>query len=235
MVDNSIVHDLELAFFGKITASVSHELNNVLSIINEYSGLLDDLMLADERGKPVEKDRIKKIALNIVEQIKREQEIIKLLNRFAHRVDAPILQFNLNELVNDIIRLSRRFASLKKVSLEITLPQETISITNFPFGVQHAIFSYLDLALDYANPNDSITTVLEKEESQAIVRVTCRPINKDEQTEKKLALINLITKNVGVKINTALTNDNNQMINLEIPLSRPDVIRGNKEDSINEH
>jgi signal transduction histidine kinase len=235
MVDDSTLHELELAFFGKITASVSHELNNVLSIINEYSGLLDDLMLADDRGKPVEKDRIKKIALNIAEQIKREQEIIKLLNRFAHRVDAPILQFNLNELVNDIIRLSRRFAALKKVSLEITLPQETISITNFPFGVQHAIFSCLDLALDYANPNDSITAVLDIEKSQAIIQITCRPTNKNEQTEKKLDLINLITKNVGVKINSELISDNYQMINLEIPLSIPDAVRGNEEDSINEH
>lgn len=223
-MDNSILHELELAFFGTITASVSHELNNVLSIINEYSGLLGDLMLAAERGKPIERDRIKKIAFNITEQIKRERDIIKLLNRFAHRVDAPIVQFNLNDLVNDIIRLSRRFASLKKVSMEITLPQETICITNFQFGMQHAIFSCLDLALDCANQSDSITTVLEGEESQAIIKVTCRPINKNEQTEKKLALIDLITKNVGVKIKSTLINENNQLINLEIPLSIPDVI-----------
>jgi signal transduction histidine kinase len=235
MEDNRLLHELELAFFGTITASVSHELNNVLSIINEYSGLLNDLVVADDKGKPIEKARIQKIALNIAEQIKREQEIIKLLNRFAHRVDAPIVQFNLNDLVNDIIRLSRRFASLKKVTLEITLPQETISITNYPFGVQHAIFSCLNLALDFSNTNDSISTKLEKEESQAIINVTCRPIAKNEQTEEKLESISLIIKNVGGKIDTILINDDSQITRLIIPLSIPDRVRENREDPINEY
>ena len=116
MIKDPLLHELELAFFGTITASVSHELNNILSIINEYSGLLDDLILAESKGKPIEKVRIQKIALNIAEQIKRQRDIIKLLNRFAHRVDVPIAQFNLNELVNDIIKLSQRFASLRRIS-----------------------------------------------------------------------------------------------------------------------
>ena len=115
MNDNRLLHDMELAFFGTITASVSHELNNVLSIINEYSGLLDDLVSGDNKDKPIEKERIQKIALNIAKQIKREQGIIKLLNRFAHRVDNTLVKFNLNELVTDITRLSQRFASLKRI------------------------------------------------------------------------------------------------------------------------
>ena len=40
------------AFFGAITASLSHELNNVLATIKELSGLLEDLVHAvkPERG-----------------------------------------------------------------------------------------------------------------------------------------------------------------------------------------
>jgi C4-dicarboxylate-specific signal transduction histidine kinase len=235
MGNNRLLHELELAFFGTITASVSHELNNVLSIINEYAGLLDDLVSADNKGKPLENARIKKIALNIAEQIKREQEIIKLLNRFAHRVDTPKVQFNLVDLVHDIIRLSQRFASLKKVSLEFTLPQESISITNNPFGVQHAIFLCLNLALDFSNSNDSISTLLDKEESQVIINVTSRPIDKNEETAKKMEFISLIINNVGGKINIILINDDKQIIKLFIPLSIPDRVRDNKEDSKNEH
>jgi signal transduction histidine kinase len=220
-----MLHEMELDFFGTITASVSHELNNVLSIINEYSGLLDDLVSADNKGIPMEKERIKKIALNIAEQIKREQGIIKLLNRFAHRVDTPIVQFNLNDLVHDIIRLSQRFASLKKVSLDFTLPKESINITNNPYGVQHAFFSCLNLALDFSNINDSISTILNKEESQVIINITSRRINKNEQSEKKLEFISLIIKNVGGFINLKSINENSQIIKLYLPLSIPDHIR----------
>ena len=31
-----------LQFFGKMTASISHEIKNVMAIINESAGLLDD-------------------------------------------------------------------------------------------------------------------------------------------------------------------------------------------------
>ena len=34
----------EIAFFGKVTASITHEIQNVLSIIKESSGLIDDVL-----------------------------------------------------------------------------------------------------------------------------------------------------------------------------------------------
>jgi len=235
MGTNRLLHEMELFFFGTISASVSHELNNVLSIINEYAGLLDDLVTADKKGIPFENERIKKIALNISEQIKRQQDIIKLLNRFAHRVDKPVVQFILNDLVYDIIRLSQRFASLKKVSLEFTLPQDPLNIINNPFAVQHAIFSCLILALDFSNRNDCITTLLDKEEEQATIKIICRPIDKNDETEKILKRISYITDNIGGRINIILTDDDSQIIRLFIPLSVPDHTRDNIRDSINEH
>ena len=150
-------------------------------------------------------------------------------------MDAPIVQFNLDDLLNDIIRLSRRFASLKKVTLEITIPQESMNITNSPFSVQHAIFSCLNLALDFSISNDIITIKLEKEESQAIINVMSRPIAKNEQTKKKVESISLIINNVGGKIDQILINDESQITKLTIPLSIPDRIRENKEDPINEY
>ena len=50
---NEILKEKGLAFFGEITASVSHEINNAISIINEYSGLLEDLTYTAERGENV--------------------------------------------------------------------------------------------------------------------------------------------------------------------------------------
>ena len=37
-----------LQFFGKMTASISHEIKNVLAIINENAGLLEDLALLSD-------------------------------------------------------------------------------------------------------------------------------------------------------------------------------------------
>lgn len=39
-----------LAFMGKITSNVTHELNNVFSIINEYTGMIEDKIYAAMNG-----------------------------------------------------------------------------------------------------------------------------------------------------------------------------------------
>ena len=43
----------DLQFFGRIMANVSHEFNNVITIIGELSGLLRDLAGLAERGRPL--------------------------------------------------------------------------------------------------------------------------------------------------------------------------------------
>ena len=79
-----------LQFFGQISASISHELKNVLAIINENAGLLEDLALMADRGKPIDPERLIKMAATVKRQIGRADGIIKNMNRFAHSADHPV-------------------------------------------------------------------------------------------------------------------------------------------------
>jgi C4-dicarboxylate-specific signal transduction histidine kinase len=224
---DKLFHTTELAFFGKITASVSHELNNVLSIINEYSGLLEDLMFACERGKPIDKDRIQQIAQNISEQIKRKKKIIKLLNRFAHRVDTTIANFDLYELLNDITRLSRRFANLKKVNLEISLPEVQTNITNSPFLLQHTVFRIIDLALENSNSNDTISISTDKEKSFEVIKINTPDIPENEQSNEKISFISQLMNTIGGEFQIQKVENNRQVFKLLLSIS----IIGLQEDS----
>ena len=53
-----VMWENSLAFFGAITASVSHELNNVMSIIDQNNGLLKDLLAV---GHPISNERLERI------------------------------------------------------------------------------------------------------------------------------------------------------------------------------
>ena len=234
MSNNRSQQETELAFFGTITASISHELNNVLSIINEYSGLLDDIVSGDNKDKPVENEKIQRIALNITKQIKREQGIIKLLNRFAHRVDTPLVKFNLNELVKDITRLSQRFASLKKIQLGITIPEEQITLTNNPFTVQHVIFLCLKLALEHSNMTDCIDIKLDTNESQAVIKIESPAVEKHKEAENMINIISVLSKNIGGTIENIIINKNRHLQQISIPFSLIDGVVDLQEDSLNE-
>jgi len=235
MSNNRSQQETELAFFGAITASISHELNNVLSIINEYSGLLDDMVSGENTDKPVENERIQRIALNIAKQIKREQGLIKLLNRFAHRVDTPLVKFNLNELVRDITRLSQRFASLKKIELGITIPEEQITLTNNPFAVQHVIFLCLKLALKHSNMTDCIDIKLDTNESQAVIKIESPAVKKHEEAENMIKFISVLLKNLGGDIEIIIVDKNRQLQQISIPLSITDRLIDHQEEVLNGH
>ncbi len=54
-----IIAETGLQFFGEMSASISHEIKNVLAIVNENAGLLEDLTLMADRGKPIDPARLK--------------------------------------------------------------------------------------------------------------------------------------------------------------------------------
>ena len=76
-------------FFGEMSASISHEIKNVLAIVNENAGLLQDMVMMIEKGMPLSPERLSGLARSIVRQVKRGDRIVKDMNRFAHSADHP--------------------------------------------------------------------------------------------------------------------------------------------------
>jgi C4-dicarboxylate-specific signal transduction histidine kinase len=150
MLENS------LAFFGAITASVSHELNNVMAIIDQNNGLMADLLIGATPERPISNERLHKIAESITAQTERGVRIIKRLNSFAHSVDDPIREFNLIQLVDNFIRLAQRLASLRKVTLESRHSETELSVQSSPFLLQQILFMCIQRALTMSQPGDVI-------------------------------------------------------------------------------
>ena len=76
-----------LAFFGSIVAGQSHEVTNVLSVINELAGLQGDILGNAGAGQPPDIERLKQVVQKIRNQVQRGEIIIRSINRFAHTVD----------------------------------------------------------------------------------------------------------------------------------------------------
>lgn len=137
-----------IAFFGTVTASVTHELNNMISIIEQTAGLLDDLIAGEERGVPISIERLGEISNSVQKQTRRGLGIIERLNRFAHTTDRPVTEFDVDEVVSNLVELSRRLAGLKRVTLEYLAPVADVRLTGNPFALQEAVFLILRRALD---------------------------------------------------------------------------------------
>ena len=137
-----------LRFFGKMTASISHEIKNVMAIINESAGLLEDYSLMAEKGMPIDPARLKIVSERVSGQIKRANGIAKNLNNLAHSVDEFNKSVDLGEALALAVGLAQRLADMRSVTLELQPPSDFPTVITSPFHLQNLIWQMLDFAMD---------------------------------------------------------------------------------------
>ena len=163
------IGDCGLHCFGSISASISHELKNALAIINENAGLLEDLSLMAEKGRPLDPVRLKSLAANIGKQIQRADGIIRNMNRFAHSADEPVNCIDLGDTLALTIALSSRLAAMKSVSLNFIPPLQPICVTTRLFYLENLIWLCLKEIFESAGVEKEITLGLEPRPDGAAV------------------------------------------------------------------
>jgi hypothetical protein len=151
-----------IQYFGKMAASISHEIKNVLAIINENAGLLEDICFMAERGRPIDPGRLKKLSGSVKDQIRRADHIMTVMNRFAHSVDETCVSIDVSEVAELLVSLSARFAAMRGVVLEVGKPAGPAAITTFPFALLNLLWLCLDYAMAVVGPGKAIELLAEK-------------------------------------------------------------------------
>ena len=165
-----IMSESSLQFFGNVTASISHEINNVLAIINENAGLLEDFILMEDKGIPIDSARLKILAGKISTQIRRADNVVKNMNKFAHSVDKSVKRVDLNDLLKLMVTITNRSASMRGVSIELNTPENPVFITTNEFFLENYLWLCLDLAMDAVDENKSIAVNAEDGKTYVIIR-----------------------------------------------------------------
>jgi signal transduction histidine kinase len=169
--------DENVRFFGKVVASISHEIKNVLAIINEKAGLLQDLTLMAQKGMALDINRVQTIAEDMRSQIKRGDNIIKNMNKFAHSVDEDMLEVSLNDLVGLVVSLSERFASRFGAKINFKPAQTGFTIRTRPFPLECILWDCIKIALERCGEDKTITITVEKSAQGAQIQFFIRNEN----------------------------------------------------------
>lgn len=159
-----------LRFFGSISAAITHDLKNVLTIINENAGLLEDLALMADRGVSPKPDRLKLIAAKVKNQIIRGDGILKNLNRFAHTIDETFATTEMNEIIDLLLALSDRYAALHSVAIKAKYSAAPVTVKTAPFYLICLLRECLDFALDASGKSKSVEIGVQKTADGAQIR-----------------------------------------------------------------
>ena len=213
-----IISEAAFKFFGKMSTSISHEIKNVLAIINENAGLLEDYTLMAEKGKAIDPERLKILAGKVKSQIQRADGIVKNLYKLAQSIGDSIGRVDLNETLELVTALSSRFASVQGVTLDRKQPENLVGITTSSFLLQNILWRCLEFAMEVPGEEKKVGLVTEKTETGARVRFTQLkdPIARPSErfpTEREKALLGALKARLAFDVEAG-----------EIILSLPDRI-----------
>jgi signal transduction histidine kinase len=145
-----------LKFFGRISASISHELKNSLSIVNENAGLLEDLARLTEKGRSLDVERVKTLSASIGRQVKRTDQIIRNMNKFAHSVDMEIKSIDIQEYLELIAAVSARLLAARNITLELISPPRRADVTTSPIFLLYLFWHLLDCCSRWSEPGETL-------------------------------------------------------------------------------
>lgn len=170
--DSRLLWERGLQFLGGQTAAQCHEVTNVFNIINEMVGLMGDLLWgAQNKGTPLDPEKLVKLADKVAAQIQRGNKIVRAINQFAHSADTPRAVFDLQAMLEQIAFIARRPATLAETTLETEFPEQSLSLENSPLGFQQAIFTAFQMALTASAERRRITLGYTLIESGARIEV----------------------------------------------------------------
>ncbi|GEM_PF-167492 len=154
-----------LAFLGKVNASISHELKNIMAIISETAGLLEDLSDMAADGPPVAPDMLANCTRSIVEEIQRGFATIRQMNRLAHSVDTPVATVDLLELIDLVVHLAGYLSRSGKVRVTAVGKASPVVRTS-PFLLQAIIYQVLGYTFENFGAGADLTiSILPRDDS----------------------------------------------------------------------
>lgn len=193
-----------IAFMGKITAGITHEMNNVLAIIRESGGLLEDIMAMKRDGEFEHKDKFSMTLSRIKDQTNRGMEINRHLNKFAHSMDAPVTSVILKEILEEAVSLNNRFARLKKIGLRISDEVDpALSVNSDPFSLIMLLSNLIDELLGRSREGGEIVLYAAKTENQKTVEIMAEPADEQADYPKDADIAVDLARHLDVNVDAA--------------------------------
>ncbi len=120
------LHEVEyankMASIGRLAASIAHEINNPLAIINEKAGLIKDLFTYKKEYMPDPK--LNSLVDGIIRSVNRAGTITKRLLNFARNLEAKIEPVNLKEIIEETLSFLGKEAEHRGIGINLDIADD---------------------------------------------------------------------------------------------------------------
>ena len=162
-------HSNKLASIGRLAAGVAHEINNPLAIIDQKSGLMQDLLGLTEEFK--HKEKFYTSIAGIHNSVNRCKVITHRLLGFARRMDVFLEKINLHDLIQDVLNFLEKEAMYSHIRMELSFPQELPDIVCDRGQLQQIFLNIINNAIDAIGKDGVISILTELQGTDVMVKI----------------------------------------------------------------
>lgn len=160
----------DTAFLGGVTAAATHEIRNILAIVKESAGLVEDCCQRDEDG--VDLDRIRRALGRIQRQVTRGTDLMVSLSRVAHAGEESLAEIDLGAELEHTVLLCQRIGRRKSQQVHLQPPGATITVRTDPLLLQELLFAAVQRCLADRVPGAVLRVSLLRVEGRPAVALT---------------------------------------------------------------
>jgi len=189
----------KLASIGRLSAGVAHEINNPLTTILTTAMLIqEDIDPANPMYEELE---------TITNETLRCRKIVASLLDFARQTKPAKKHHNINDIITECIRLTRKQAEFKDVKIEKALSDKVPELLLDKEQIQQALINLILNASDATDPGGKITVSTALLPGNQFVNITVSDTGKgiDAEIVDKIFEPFFTTRDIGTGLGLAIT------------------------------
>jgi signal transduction histidine kinase len=177
-----LAHVSRATLMGELASSLAHELNQPLTAILVNAEAASDLVISE----PSNVEEVKEVLSEIISDDIRAGEIIHRIRALLKKEEIDFAAINLNDIVNDVVRMTQHEALIRKVDVETEVEDGLPVLLGDYVQLQQLILNLVMNALDASSQQQSrrrfveIFTKSHDSEVQLLVRDSGKGIQQDQ-------------------------------------------------------
>ncbi|WP_136799929.1 MULTISPECIES: sensor histidine kinase [Desulfosediminicola] len=148
-------HNDKLVSIGRLAAGVGHEINNPLAIINEKTGLIEDLLTITSDFEY--KATIEKNLKGINTSVKRCKAITHRLLGFARHGEVRAEKFEINDLICEVLTFLESAMRYSRINTSLHFGDDLPTIESDRMQLQQIFLNIINNAIDAIGKDGGIT------------------------------------------------------------------------------
>ncbi len=164
--------DSKIDYVERMTASVTHEFQNVLAIIKENTGLIGDCFRFGNIAGGDTGGILERSIESIEQQIKRGSTLSSCLNQFAHSYGHKKKGVNVYQSIETLIVISGRIFERKGITLSFS-GDDTVFFDVVPMEFSHLTFRCLEILSELIPDGTDISITLGASQHESFLLAEC--------------------------------------------------------------